>query len=168
MTELKKWTLPQYYIGASWPDYYVGLRQCRDSDALDRSNFRSFLAAIGGESETVHIVRESHWAVGWIEWVAIHESDTKALDCAREIMDALDNYPVVDESDWSELEWEDAANYWDGLTPRARVELALDVRARYHWLQDEPVWPLGRLDYGEMVNRDTEITRALEESLRSN
>lgn len=33
------------------------------------------LRELGGESETVRVVRESHWAVGWVEWIAIHESD---------------------------------------------------------------------------------------------
>ena len=40
------------------------------------------LEALRGESETVIVVRESHWAVGWVEWIKIHELDTTALAIA--------------------------------------------------------------------------------------
>jgi hypothetical protein len=164
-TNLEKWKLPTCYVGAEWPDYYSsGVGQSRDSDALERSNFACMLRELGGESETVIVVRESHWAVGWVEWIAIHESDAKSLEKADGIKAALADYPVIDESHWSELEWNEAADYWDSLSPRAKVEMALDVRKRYHWLSKEPVWQYGRYDYSEIP--DTTIGRALEELLR--
>ncbi len=83
---LKRWTLPDNYFGAEWPDYFSsGVGQSRDSDALERSNFTSMLTALGGESETVIVVRETHWAVGWVEWIAIHQDDEKALKIADDI-----------------------------------------------------------------------------------
>src|SRR4029077_7155293 len=109
---LKLWTRPSNYCGESWPDYYVFLSQYRDSDCLDRSNFRSALTSLGGESETVLVVRESHWAVGWVEWLAIHQSDEKALLHADDMMDRLESYPILDESDFSELETEEANAVW--------------------------------------------------------
>jgi hypothetical protein len=109
---LKRWTLPDNYGGAEWPDHFVFLGQHRDSDRLTRSNFRSALAAIGGESETVTVVRESHWAVGWVEWIAIHQDDETALSIADEIACALTDYPVVDDEDFSALEDEEAQETW--------------------------------------------------------
>lgn len=110
---IKKWTRPDHYAGAEWPEYYSsGVGQSRDSDALERSNFVSMLKALGGESDTVIVVREGHWAVGWIEWIAIHESDEKALTEADEIMGALADYPVIDDSHWSETESEEANEVW--------------------------------------------------------
>lgn len=109
---LKRWTLPDNYVGEIWPNYYVFLRQHRDSDAMGRSNFRAGLKAIGGESDTVQIVRESHWAVGWVEWIAIHQDDAAALKKADEIKKSMEDYPVVDESDFSEVEDEDAGDTW--------------------------------------------------------
>lgn len=110
---LKKWKLPQYYIGEKWPDYYSsGVWQSRDSDCLERSNFICMLEQLGGESETVIVVRENHWAVGWVEWIAIHESDEKSLRIADKIMAALADYPVIDENHLSELECEEANEVW--------------------------------------------------------
>lgn len=112
-TNLQRWTRPDHYIGESWPDYYSsGFGQSRDSGALERSNFRSALAALGGETETVIVVRERHWAVGWVEWIAIHESNDMALQKADDLRDAYENYPVVDESAWSEEEHNEAQEVW--------------------------------------------------------
>ena len=110
---LNRWTMPDNYFGAEWPNYFgSGVGQSRDSDALERSNFACMLAALGGESETVRVIQESHWAVGWVEWIAIHESDAKALQIADEIVEALQDYPVIDESDFSEREWTEAGEVW--------------------------------------------------------
>ena len=111
------------------------------------------------------VVRESHWAAGWVEWIAIHQDDDEALEIADEVQARLADYPVISEDHWSELEWNEAADYWDGMSPREKVQTAMDIRAKYHWLQKEPVWHYGRRNYGELP--DTEIGRALEESLRS-
>jgi hypothetical protein len=70
------------------------------------------LRELGGESETVIVVRESHWAVGWVEWIAIHDDDKPALRIADELVAALSDYPVIDEDHWSELEQEDAQQVW--------------------------------------------------------
>lgn len=105
--------MPSHYAGETWPDYYsAGVGQSRDSDALERSNFATMLQLLGGESETVIVVRESHWAVGWIEWIAIHDSDTAALAIADEAKGRLEDYPVLNEDDFSEREMEEANEIW--------------------------------------------------------
>ena len=124
---LKRWTIPDSYMGAEWPEYFVFLGQHRDSDALTRSNFECGLRELGGESETVIVVRERHWAVGWVEWIAIHESDERALKIADEISCGLSDYPVLDESHFSELEWTEAQNYWESLSIRDRIELCAEA-----------------------------------------
>lgn len=112
-THLKLWKMPDHYAGEVWPDYYSsGVGQSRDSDALERSNFTSMLALLGGESETVIVVRESHWLVGWVEWIAIHSSDAKALEIADDAKGRLNDYPVLDENHFSEVEQEDADQTW--------------------------------------------------------
>lgn len=162
---LKLWTMPECYFGEVWPaTYSSGCGQSRDSDALERSNFACMLSAIGGESETVTVVRESHWAVGWVEWIAIHQDDGAALQVADQLQERLADYPVIDDEHYSELEWNEAADYWDSLSPRAKVQEAMDVRARYHWLSKEPVWFYGRRSFGDLP--DDTIGRALEERLR--
>lgn len=124
---LARWTLPDSYAGAEWPDYYVFLGQHRDSDSLSRSNFTRGLEIIGGESDTVRVVREGHWAVGWVEWIAIHESDAAALREADEIAAALADYPVVDEMHWSELEYDEACDFWSRMSVHERMEYCRDV-----------------------------------------
>ncbi len=129
---IQKWTRPQYYVGKSWPEYYSsGVGQNRDSDALERANFQAMLAALRevefkdglpDGSATVQIVREGHWAVGWIEWIAIHESDVKALEEADRQMERLEYYPVLDEELWSRLEDEDCALVWDGMDQSERTK----------------------------------------------
>lgn len=109
---LTLWTTPDSYSGAPWRDHFVFLARNRDSDYLDESNFVCGLAAIGGESDTVHVVREGHWACGWIEWIAIYKSDFKALLKASEIADSLTDYPILDESDHSEREMQEADQVW--------------------------------------------------------
>ena len=127
-THLKRWTLPDSYFGAKWYDYYMGLGQHRDSDSLTRSNFACFLKAIGGESGLgVRVVRENHWAVGWVEWIAIHETAIEALEIADAIKEGLADYPVVNEDHWSDLEWNEAHDYWDGLSLRERVDMCRDA-----------------------------------------
>lgn len=110
--ELTLWKRPECYMGETYENYFVGLGQNRDSDALERSNFQSALKRLGGESETIFIVRAGHWAVGWIEWIAIHKSDESAQKTQYDIEGALANYPVLNEDHFSELETEEANEVW--------------------------------------------------------
>lgn len=120
---LTRWTLPDNYAGAHWPEYFVFLAQHRDSDSITRSNFVCGLKAIGGETDTVIVVREGHWAVGWVEWIAVHESDVDALEKADNIACALKDYPVVSDDHLSEIEWDEAADYWQRASVRERAEI---------------------------------------------
>jgi hypothetical protein len=121
---LERWTMPKDYFGAEWPEYYSsGVGRSRDSDCLEESNFDAMLAELGGESETVQVVRESHWAVGWVEWIAIHESDEKALRAADGLLKSLEDYPVLDEDDVCRREWEECERVWsDCYTVSERVK----------------------------------------------
>ena len=104
---IKPWKRMNNYMGAEWEGYYAApVGQSRDSDTVERSNWAAQIQAIP-ESDTVIIVRESHWAVGWVEWLAIHESDTTALQEAESIGNRLDTYPILDEDAWSELEFQE-------------------------------------------------------------
>jgi Resolvase, N terminal domain/Helix-turn-helix domain of resolvase len=59
LKHLKRWSMPSSYFGAEWHSYYsAGVGQSRDSDCLEQSNFAVMLEALGGETETVVVVRE--------------------------------------------------------------------------------------------------------------
>lgn len=130
-TYLKRWTLPRYYMGARWDGYYVFLGQHRDSGSVTRSNFTVARAALDllppfeppdADTDSRIVVSENHWAVGWVEWIAIHETDAAAIEAAEAMLERLENYPVLDEEHWSELEWTEAADYWARLSVRDRLD----------------------------------------------
>lgn len=127
---LERWTMPRDYFGAEWPEYYSsGVGRYRDSDCLEQSNFCAMLAELGGESDTVHVVRESHWAVGWVAWIAIHESDEQSLRAADAMLARLEDYPILDEDDHSAREWEECERVWsDCYSDRERVRYLRDHR----------------------------------------
>jgi hypothetical protein len=122
---LKRWRMPENYFGPTWPEYFSAcVGRSRDSDCMEESNFYFMLRALGGETNTVQVVREHHWAVGWIEWVAIHESDEASLRKADELRQALDDDPVFDRDDLSEREDHECEVMWTrGFQPSDRIRL---------------------------------------------
>lgn len=139
---MKPWTRPSNYIGARWHGWLMFLGRTRDSDCLEISNFECALARVKEASNrelsitddtvedcpSVHVVSENHWAVGWVEWIAIHPSDTGAVQEAEKIESELEDYPVLDESDFSEREMDEANRIWrDCFLPSERIEY---IRAR--------------------------------------
>lgn len=145
---LTRWEVPDSWFGKHWNGWFVGLGQHRDSDALGRSNFRAALEALGGESETVQVVREGHWAVGWIEWIAIHESDERALTVQYEIEGSLKSYPVLDESDWSEEESEEANEVWSNCyNDRERIDYVRENSDQFYFASWSDLRAVIRGDY---------------------
>lgn len=110
---LKLWTLPSCYIGSTWDGFYsAGFGRSRDSGALERSNFEVAWKALQAVSENVQIVSENHWAVGWVEWIAIPADDYAALKAADEMVAAVDNYPALDDIDYFKREQTEADETW--------------------------------------------------------
>ncbi len=145
-TQFKRWTLPGSYMGAEWPEHFVFIKQNRDSDCLTRSNFRSGMKRLealppftppdseGAEEEisSRFAVREFHWACGWVEWIAIHETDCAALEAADKMADALEDYPILDEQDLSGLEEEEAAQVWkDCYSLKSRLDYVRKHRSQF-------------------------------------
>lgn len=100
------------YVGETeFPEFYVVVCQNRDSDCLARSNFRSALKLLGGESSSVVIHRFGHWACGWWEALCVLK-DTPTYLIAELLEEDLEDYPVVDDEDFSNLEQEEADYIW--------------------------------------------------------
>lgn len=127
------WKHPSNYIGAQWEGWLVFLARNRDSSLLENHNFETALELLGDGVEiaegrdagktSIQTVRENHWACGWVEWIAIHESDYRARCVAEEIADRLDQHPVLNEDRYSERECEAASESWAALSVRDRYEL---------------------------------------------
>jgi hypothetical protein len=106
--KLELWKHPSNYFGETWEGYYIFLSQTRDSDALTRSNFTCAIEQIG---KGIAVSHERHWACGWIETILIPEENTQALAIAEKILDKLENYPVLNEDHYSELEYTEEQEY---------------------------------------------------------
>lgn len=149
MKHLKPWVRPANYIGQTWYGWHVALGHHRESNTLDKSNFIVFHDKLGSlprvsvddtinagsywlkrsflDIDGVQIVRESHPLVGWVEWIAIHESNTAALELAQKLMEQLESYPVLDEEHWSMMETEVVDNFWKTLPMHERIKVCSDT-----------------------------------------
>ena len=140
---LKRWTMPGSYVGATWDDYYVApVGRSRDSSCLEESNWSAQSAVLnpaeiddapeGFVPASPVSIRESHWAVGWVEWVAIHETNEAALRAADKLAERLNGYPVLDEEDWSNREHAEAETVWrDCYRPAERIEYVRKYRSQF-------------------------------------
>lgn len=102
--------------------YKMPVSQTRDSGPLDRSNFRSFLAGLGGEGEFVEVHRFGHWGPGWFEIILVDPAAEEILDKALDMARGLEDYPVLDEEDHSALEYDEFIESWDAWGRREFVE----------------------------------------------
>jgi hypothetical protein len=76
---------------------------------------------------TAKTEESSHWAVGWVERLIVAPSDRAALRVALVAHKAMDDYPVLDESDWPELEYTEFWEFAKGeLGDRDGWEAAID------------------------------------------
>lgn len=108
----------------------------RESDCLSESNFAVALKTLGGESDTVAVLRFGHWAVGWSEIIVAHPSHGAAV---AEMTAALDGYPVLDDTDFSEREQQAADDVWKGCFNNSeRLEYIRKHRSQFefHCLSD--------------------------------
>lgn len=124
--------------------------QSAASDTVERSNFRVARAALedvataddgdqapdGDASLYVQEVGVSHWLVGSADHLAVRvlvdedgpikaDNLTYTFVHAVELALSLQDYPILDDSDWSELETEGQEEAWDGYLARD-VTLAIE------------------------------------------
>ena len=122
------WDSRSNYAGTPLDEFsnlYVVLTRNRDSDLLSESNWNAALKQLGGESEHVQIVRFGHWACGW--WEALCVTQEKQAE-GQAIADAIEDYPILDESDFSERECDAANDMWVSLSIKERVQMCQEHR----------------------------------------
>ncbi len=111
--------------GAFLPDrqdwYVLPVSQTRDSGPLDKSNFETAqkILADGRDAENdgegpadFEVHRFGHWGPGWYEIIII-APDSEAFRRAEGIEERMENYPVLDESDYSSREWDEFSEGWE-------------------------------------------------------
>ena len=106
-------------------DWTIVYTSNRDSTLLSQSNAAAIQKRLAkyqeGDSPDCVEERHSHWAVGYVDGYRLrvyHKG--KITDCFREwcqIQDEIDGYPVLDEGDYSEREWEAT---WNNMTEQGK------------------------------------------------
>ncbi|NBP03959.1 MAG: hypothetical protein EBU90_28450, partial [Proteobacteria bacterium] len=100
------WTPPE----GEWGIHYT---HNRDSERLERVNAEVFDRELRDE-EDVLFERHRHWAVGWVEGFAIRVYDdngaiTGAFRKFHDLMERLEEYPILDDDRYSEVENDELA-----------------------------------------------------------
>lgn len=143
----------------------------RDSRLLDQSNAHVISTAMesfteGGDPDVV-FESHSHWAVGHVDGFSIRVFDasgeiTEAFKAYHELAERIDDYPILNESDYSDREFEATLS---NLTSAA-WRLKNDFKLPEGWESDVYSW-LSDHRSGEVENRDDEGGYPSEEALRS-
>lgn len=107
------WDVDGFASDHDWTAVGIGpVGQHRDSEALDRSNYRVILADLQERfGDAVAEASFGHWGVGWVDEIAFDASREDVCEAVARWESALADYPVADESDYSELEQEELVAY---------------------------------------------------------
>jgi hypothetical protein len=142
----------------------------RDSGLLDQSNS----AVIGkvmeqfskGRSPSVVLESHSHWAVGHVDGFSVlvyrRGKITKAFRAYFELLEQMEAYPLLDESHYSDIEYESTIENIDLAAWKVKREFVLPEgweSGVYSWLSDN--------DPNQLENVDDQGGWPDEESLRA-
>ena len=148
------WSKPKYYAGFSPDGDYCVMSRHRESDCLSRSNWivacEQFDAQPWDNSDdgfesrpAVYHWRAGHCMVGWVEYLMIRaDAPSELLDRAEHMLAKLDGYPVLDERHFSDMEWNEANDYWESLPVKERMEYCKEAgvsifAARHPWIPSD-------------------------------
>lgn len=94
-----------HYVGKLLePGWKVTLMHSCMDDILGKCNFDVFLERLGGVSDTIRIERVGFSGDGWYEFVAINSKNEEAIGKAQEMLSQLLDYPILDDTKFSEAE----------------------------------------------------------------
>lgn len=126
------WVRPSYYMGFSPDGDYLIYSKNRDSSLLEVSNFERIEQELEKlekpeNEKMVYTFRASCSMVGYIDYLLVSkDADNDLLTLAGEIICAISDYPVFDESHYSELQYNTVFEYWENLSIEDRVDLCND------------------------------------------
>jgi hypothetical protein len=108
---------------------WAGIDYNRDSGVLDRANYQAFHRDIVSQYED-HFTSErmNHWAVGWVERTlvkvlhndvdgVIYTNITQAFCETLSALESLQEYPVLDDALYSDMEWEENMRVIEEVAP---------------------------------------------------
>ncbi len=141
----------------------------RDSGLLDQSNAAAIEKALApfAEADDPDVVFESHshWAVGHVDGFSIrvfrNGEITEAFEKYHELAERMDDYPILDESDYSDREAEATLQNIEDAAWRVKKDFDLPndwVGRVYDWLSHHRS--------GDIENRDDQGGYPSEDALR--
>lgn len=142
LTKEHRWQRADNYSGTDYSDFVVGLSKTRDGDLLEQSNFDVLLERLGGEKDgVVEVVHFSHWACGWVETILVSVKAKRKLKLLMEQLNALEEYAVLDDEHFHELEREDMYAQFEQYQYDFQLNvLKLMRRASPELIADEQQW----------------------------
>ena len=126
-------------------NWLVVMTTNRDADCLTRSNFRSMVQLLGGKAtdgakgsceinSNLAIEEATHWACGWVQYLVLNPAAGELVQTAKENLQRLENYPVLDEEDFSNLEMEEANEIWANCyRPSERLEYIRKHKSQFEF-----------------------------------
>lgn len=144
----------------NWGIYHL---DHRDSNLLDQSNAAAITKELEVYGDDVVPQRFGHWAVGWIDALAVRVYKrgkiTDAFQKLHELLKRLDDYPVLDDEDLSQRETETILDWIESEGGRL---LADPAHAPEGW--ESEVYRVLEGDYSEdHLPNEMEILEAMEE-----
>ena len=120
---------PKGHLLETRHDWYVlPTTRSRVSGVLDQSNFECALKILGGErTNIVEVHRFGHWGPGWFEIIIVNPRAGKTMRKAISIEAGLADYPIVDEDDFSQKEYDAMCEVWEQMSLRERIAICCDT-----------------------------------------
>jgi hypothetical protein len=116
--------------------------------SVDRSNFEvlkcqleaSGEAASDGEGGDWELHSFNHWGPGWFNIILVRPG-SEAAELAIEAASVMADYPVLDDMDHSQREFDAVCEYWSEMSLNERRDLIVRAMERYHagWGEDGKV-----------------------------
>lgn len=134
------WKQPESYGGFSPIGDFVVLTRNRDSSLLSECNWDVACEGLkaeaydGGEDNfaarpNVYHWRAGHWACGWVEYLMVRADASDDIQTeAGEIVCSLADYPILDESGFSDREYEAVCKYWGECSVSDRADYLRDAK----------------------------------------
>lgn len=102
---LKKWIEAPNYLGVDLTDYYVVAVESEQSDTVDMSNYRVW--------HRLFPDLEEYSFGGFMKFKALMvHKDSLQLEAIDEKKKSLKDYSILDDQDWSDLEYEQWYEFW--------------------------------------------------------
>jgi hypothetical protein len=131
----------------------------RDSDLIAESNEHVINKALEPFEDDVRFERHSHWAVGYVDGFALRVFDstgtiTKAFKTLHELLMAMAEYPLLDDSDHSEREYKAQLKSIENNGPTLKDPPDAWAEEVFSWLCENNQGALEYNDYPYVDNKD--------------